>query len=142
MENVVKHLQRVILGIITDIDALCQKNSIDYYLVGGSTIGAVRHKGFIPWDDDLDIIMTHANYEKFIKVCNEQLDREKYYFQEGRKDWPLNYSKVRLRHTRIEALRLKIRVYLWMFLSWIMFRIVISEENGNIFVQKCGWLIC
>ena len=52
MENVVKHLQRVILGIITDIDALCQKNSIDYYLVGGSTIGAVRHKGFIPWDDD------------------------------------------------------------------------------------------
>ena len=104
MENVVKHLQRVILGIITDIDALCQKNSIDYYLVGGSTIGAVRHKGFIPWDDDLDIIMTHANYEKFIKVCNEQLDREKYYFQEGRKDWPLNYSKVRLRHTRIEEL--------------------------------------
>ena len=67
MENVVKHLQRVILGIITDIDALCQKNSIDYYLVGGSTIGAVRHKGFIPWDDDLDIIMTHANYEGFIK---------------------------------------------------------------------------
>lgn len=48
--------------------------------------------------------MTHANYEKFIKVCNEQLDREKYYFQEGRKDWPLNYSKVRLRHTRIEEL--------------------------------------
>lgn len=91
--------------------------------------------------------MTHANYEKFIKVCNEQLDREKYYFQEGRKDWPLNYSKVRLRHTRIEELEdggitPENQVYLWMFLSWIMFRIVISEENGNIFVQKCGWLIC
>ena len=74
MENVVKHLQRVILGIITDIDALCQKNSIDYYLVGGSTIGAVRHKGFIPWDDDIDVAMPREDYDKFMEICPKELD--------------------------------------------------------------------
>ena len=73
MENVVKHLQRVILGIITDIDALCQKNSIDYYLVGGSTIGAVRHKGFIPWDDDIDITMPRKDYDKFVQYASKEL---------------------------------------------------------------------
>ena len=44
-----RHLQMVILGIIKDIDELCRKNNIEYYLLGGSAIGAIRHKGFIPW---------------------------------------------------------------------------------------------
>ena len=50
-----RHLQLVILHIMKDIDALCAKNNIEYSLNGGSAIGAIRHKGFIPWDDDLDI---------------------------------------------------------------------------------------
>ena len=86
MENVVKHLQRVILGIITDIDALCQKNSIDYYLVGGSTIGAVRHKGFIPWDDDLDVMMRRDDYEKLIRLCKEGRLGNKYEFDYPNRD--------------------------------------------------------
>lgn len=97
-----KHLQKVILSIAKDIDALCRKNDIDYYLLGGSAIGAIRHKGFIPWDDDLDIIMDSANYDKFLQVCNEQLDQEKYYIQEGLKDWPLYFSKVKLKGTILE----------------------------------------
>ena len=89
----------VILDIMKDIDELCQKNHIDYYLNGGSTIGAIRHQGFIPWDDDLDIMMTYDNYERFIKACREQLPPEKYYVQEGLVDWPLNYSKIKLKGT-------------------------------------------
>ena len=75
-----RHLQLIILDIAKDIDLLCEKNRIKYYLLGGSTIGAIRHKGFIPWDDDLDIIMDHENYNKFVKVCREQLDHDKYCF--------------------------------------------------------------
>lgn len=97
-----KHLQKVILLIAKDIDELCRKNHIEYYLLGGSAIGAIRHKGFIPWDDDLDIIMDSVNYEKFIRVCREQLDKDKYYFQEGLKDWPLYFSKVKLKGTLLE----------------------------------------
>ena len=54
-----RYLQKVILMIIKDIDSFCKDNGIEYYLLGGSAIGAIRHKGFIPWDDDQDIIITH-----------------------------------------------------------------------------------
>lgn len=97
-----KHLQNVILGIAKDIDKLCRDNNIEYYLLGGSAIGAIRHKGFIPWDDDLDIIMTSDNYERFIKVCREQLDMTKYYLQEGYVDWPMPFSKIKLLGTVFE----------------------------------------
>lgn len=100
-ENNTRRLQMVILEIMKDIDSLCNLNDIEYYLIGGSALGAVRHKGFIPWDDDLDIAMSTSNYEKFIKVCREQLNKEKYYIQEGLVDWPLNFSKVKLRGTHI-----------------------------------------
>ena len=94
-----RHLQLVILDIIKDIDTVCKNNGIEYYLLGGSAIGAIRHKGFIPWDDDLDIIMTHSNYSRFLKICKEQLNSNKYYVQEGLVDWPLDYSKIKLRDT-------------------------------------------
>lgn len=91
-----QHLQNVILHIIKDIDKLCRDNNIEYYLEGGTCIGAIRHKGFIPWDDDLDIVMDSENYDKFIKVCKEQLDSSKYYLQEGYVDWPMPFTKIKL----------------------------------------------
>lgn len=91
-----------ILEIMKDVDALCKQYNIEYYLLGGSAIGAIRHQGFIPWDDDLDIVMSPDNYAAFIKVCREHLDKDKYYLQEGLVDWPLNFTKVRLRGTRLE----------------------------------------
>lgn len=94
-----RHLQLVILQIAKDIDELCRKNDITYYLLGGSAIGAIRHEGFIPWDDDFDIIMDNINYEKFIQICRTQLDPQKYYLQEGYVDWPCPFSKIKLRGT-------------------------------------------
>lgn len=100
--NELQHLQKVILSIVKDIDNLCRKYGIEYYLFGGSAIGAVRHHGFIPWDDDLDIVMDFKNYERFITVCREQLDTNKYYFQQSLIDWPMLYSKIRLKGTLFE----------------------------------------
>ena len=94
-----QHLQKVILGIAKDIDKICRDNSINYYLLGGSAIGAIRHHGFIPWDDDLDIVMDSNNYDLFVVACKTQLDTKKYYFQEGYKDWPMPFSKLKLRNT-------------------------------------------
>lgn len=94
-----EHLQKVILIIVKDIDILCKKHHIKYFLLGGSAIGAVRHKGFVPWDDDLDIVMDNENYEKFMKVCRTELDKKKYYIQEAFVDWPLGFTKIKLKGT-------------------------------------------
>lgn len=97
-----KHLQSVILMIAKDVDELCRKHNITYFLLGGSAIGAIRHKGFIPWDDDLDIVMDNENYENFIKVCRTELEAEKYYIQEAFIDWPMSFSKIKLKGTYLQ----------------------------------------
>ncbi|MDE6537714.1 MAG: LicD family protein [Muribaculaceae bacterium] len=96
------HLQSVLLMILSDVDKLLKENNIAYFLDGGSALGAVRHKGFIPWDDDLDIVILPEDYERFVEVCRTKLDKEKYTFQEAEKDWPLPFSKIKLNGTSIE----------------------------------------
>ena len=96
-----RHLQMIILTIVKEIDTICQKYGIDYYLLGGSALGAIRHQGFIPWDDDLDICMDTENYRKFIEVAKKEMDSQKYYIQERLVDWPLNFTKIKLKGTRI-----------------------------------------
>lgn len=89
------------LEIIKFVDQICRKNDIIYYIMGGTALGAVRHKGFIPWDDDLDIFMTPENYEKFRNVFYEQ-SQEKFYLQEWKivEDY-LEYAKLRMNGTTL-----------------------------------------
>lgn len=98
------HLQNVILSIAKDIDLLCKKNNIPYFLDGGTALGAIRHNGFIPWDDDFDIILLPEHYQAFINMCKTQLDAEKYSFYEAEKDWPMHISKIKLKETTIEEI--------------------------------------
>lgn len=63
-----KKIQKILLSIIIDFDHCCRENNINYSLCGGSALGAVRHKGFIPWDDDIDVFMPRADYNKFLKI--------------------------------------------------------------------------
>lgn len=71
----VRDIQHVLLGMIKDVDALCRKHNIPYFLNGGSALGAVRHKGFIPWDDDIDISMMVKDYRRFQAVAHELGDQ-------------------------------------------------------------------
>ena len=61
----VRNVQNKILEVMKYIDKICRYNNIVYFIMGGTALGAVRHGGFIPWDDDLDIFMTPQEYEKF-----------------------------------------------------------------------------
>ena len=98
-----KELQNVILNIAYDIDKFCQKHNITYRLMGGSALGAKRHGGFIPWDDDLDMFMTPDEYEQFRDAFNKDGDKEKYYLQElGASKGKVITAKVRLNNSYFE----------------------------------------
>lgn len=91
-----QELQDKILEIMVYVDNVCRENHIDYCLMGGSALGAKRHGGFIPWDDDLDIFMTPSNYERFRTLFAKRADAGEYYLQEwGLTDGMVTISKVR-----------------------------------------------
>lgn len=99
-----KKLQTVLLGILADIDSFCKENDIQYFLGGGSALGAVRHSGFIPWDDDMDINMTRENYDKFICLFPKMMSN-KYWLHtpEYTNNYALLLGRVRLKGTCVKT---------------------------------------
>lgn len=91
-----KMLKKVELELLKVFIAICKQENLQYFVVGGTALGTVRHKGFIPWDDDIDVAMPRKDYEKFIKIAQarmpeylflQNIDTEKNYLQ--------GFSKIR-----------------------------------------------
>ena len=96
----INELQKIQLSMLKDFDSVCQKHRISYQLFSGTALGAVRHKGFIPWDDDIDVVMLREDYERFFDSASKELDNNKYYVQrEFSEHWPMFFSKLRLNGT-------------------------------------------
>lgn len=72
MNHNLKIVQSEILKILKIFDEKCKENNLKYYIFYGTLLGAVRHKGFIPWDDDIDITMPREDYEKFISLYRDE----------------------------------------------------------------------
>ncbi|MDR2474295.1 MAG: LicD family protein [Bacteroidales bacterium] len=103
-DMVLRKLQLTELEILDEAVRICQKNKVPYFLEGGTLLGAVRHKGFIPWDDDIDIGMLRKDYERFIKLCKTELN-EKYYLQAIHTNkWCHNRAMVKLRKNNTAAI--------------------------------------
>ena len=92
--------QQALRTLLAEFDRVCRILDIPYYLFAGTLLGAVRHQGFIPWDDDLDVIMLREDYERFLREAPGVLRTEDFYLQGEFSDrWPMFFSKLRLHGT-------------------------------------------
>lgn len=96
-----RRLQLIQLELLEEVDRICRKCGIKYNIIAGTLLGAVRHSGFIPWDDDADVALLRPEYEKFRLACKKELDKNRFYFQDHRntKGYRWGYGKLRRKGT-------------------------------------------
>ena len=97
-----RQLQHCEIDILDEFVRLCKKHELKYWLIAGTLLGAVRHKGFIPWDDDIDVAMPREDYDRFFEICKEELD-PRYFYQTSETDehYFLTYAKLRKKDTEV-----------------------------------------
>ena len=103
--ELLRKLQKTELEMLIEVDRICRKYHIPYSLDGGTLLGAIRHNGFIPWDDDADIIMLRRDYEKFCKACKKELDTDRFFLQDHRTDRHYLWGFAKMRRNNTTFLR-------------------------------------
>ena len=100
-DNMLRRLQLIQLEMLVEVDRICRKCNIQYNIIAGTLLGAIRHGGYIPWDDDADVALLRPEYEKFRKACKTELDQTRFIFQDHRntKGYRWGYGKLRRKNT-------------------------------------------
>lgn len=95
-----RELQKYILDMLLAIDQVCREHNLCYYLIAGTMLGAVRHKGFVPWDDDADVALPRKDYNEFVKHANEWLPK-RYELVSGLQDpmYPYQFARIQDKET-------------------------------------------
>lgn len=105
-DDELKKVQDIQKELINEVKRICEKCGIHFCMVGGTMLGAIRHKGYIPWDDDAYIGFLRTEYEKFRKACRTELNHKKYYMQDLRDTPGYRWGYGKLRRKNTEFVRL------------------------------------
>ena len=139
-------LKQVLLEMTSYIKTVCDENRIEWGLCGGSALGAIRHKGFIPWDDDIDICMTRENFNKFKGVFNNSQDNQYELLIPGDEEYYYHFPRVINKHTvltNIQSCGRGTGVFIDIFIvedmydSGVMKKLHGLECNWYLFVISC-----
>lgn len=161
--EVLAHLQKLEMSILKDFDAICRKYHLTYWGFCGTGIGALRHQGFIPWDDDIDISMPRRDFNRFCKILEREMG-DKYYLLNAAHNinYPLSNTRLCLRGTEFREYALKdvdcpwgifidiypldnaaddpIRFYTQMWSSWFWGKMMILRAVPRPYLYIDGWL--
>ncbi len=105
VSETIKKVWWIQLDLLKQFDKICKDNNLKWYPMWGTLLGVIRHKGFIPWDDDVDIVMPRSDYERFKEVCDDLL-KEPYYLQTTIKDKECYYMWISLRNSQTTGNRI------------------------------------
>lgn len=138
----VRELQLEILDIMDEIHRVCIKNKIPYALMAGSALGICNYKGFIPWDDDMDVLVPRSHWNAFIEALKKDLDTSKFYFQCYETDKKYNVisgptMKVRKRGTYIEEVNFLLKNRCQSGDGIFVDVIIYDNVSENKFVDEC-----
>lgn len=137
--NYLDKLHSELLSIIDEIDRVCSENGICYYLAEGTLLGAVRHHGFIPWDDDLDISMPRKDFDRFIQIANDSLSSlfELQWSTTNKEYWQM-FAKVVKKGTLFKEPGLKIFKPLGIFID--IFPLDSSSSYSTHLERRKAWI--
>ncbi len=136
-EKELKRIQSMEMGILKDFMKICDENGLKYFAVAGTGIGAIRHGGFIPWDDDIDVALPRSDYEKFIELVKQQMS-DKYYVLNAEEDhnFPLMTTRLCIKGTKFVEKPLKnIKCDLGIFLDIYAYDNY-PDNNFLFFIQR------
>lgn len=110
-DSELRNLQLKMLDILVTVTDICDKHGLQYWLSGGTLLGAIRHGGFIPWDDDVDIELMLPDYKKLLKILPKELSSDMYLQTPKERGYRLLFSKVRDRNSIVDAEEENISLY-------------------------------
>lgn len=140
-EETLLRLKQIELETLKVFHEYCAKHSLQYYLIGGALLGAVRYGGFIPWDDDIDVGMLREDYERLKKICNRD-PIDGYFLQYNETDpaFARGIIKLRLNNTKVVELSSKnVKMHNGIYID--IFPIDYVDRNKGIALYIRGWII-
>ena len=130
--------QLIMLDMLIEFDAICKKHQLQYWLDSGTLLGAVRHQGFIPWDDDIDLSMPVEDYNKFLKIAKSELSSE-IFLQTSQTDKNFKFDYIKLRSNKASIVEFhekdkQIKYHQGVFVDiFPMLTIENTEENKKLY---------